>query len=146
MATVGHPVKKHDFMTPTDILEEKGVVGHAETLVTPTALVGTWVNCDKATRGMLKLVITPTGNNITLHGFGACTPTPCDWGTTTGMCYGLTVTDTNADAFTGKFKFNFKETNITGHIVSGVMIVETFDHFTDNSGRSDYYSRYFMAK
>ena len=34
------------------------------------------------------------------------------------------------------------ETIVVGHVDEGSLLVETFDHFTDGSGRSNYYSRY----
>jgi hypothetical protein len=33
---------------------------------------------------------------------------------------------------------------LTGRLDAGVLMVETFNHFIDNSGRSDYVTREFM--
>ncbi len=41
--------------------------------------VGTWNNTDPATTGITKVIITAT----TVQMWGSCTPTDCDWGTTT---------------------------------------------------------------
>jgi hypothetical protein len=49
-------------------------------------------------------------------------------------------------AFSGVYTFAFKQTTIVGRLLNGAMIVETFDHFTDNSGRADYYSLNILAQ
>ncbi len=138
--------KKHEFNAPTDLaegLEEMRAVGAA---IVPGPLVGTWSNCDKATRGLVKVVIAAAGAGITVHAFGACTPTPCDWQIVPGSAYTANVSSTTAVAFSAQYKFGFKETLVVGHLDLGALVVETFDHFTDGSGRSDYYSKYYMCK
>jgi hypothetical protein len=62
------------------------------------------------------------------------------------MAYADAVGSTPATAFSARYKFAFKETIMAGHLDSGCLVVEIWDHFTDNSGRSDYYSRYYMGK
>jgi hypothetical protein len=108
--------------------------------VSPKNLVGTWVNCDRATRGLVKVIIGNRRGTLTVHAFGACHPTPCDWKKVKGLAYAENVSSSKAVAFSAFYKFSFKETIITGHLCGGCLFVETFNHFTDNSGRSDYYS------
>ena len=110
-------------------------------LASPKALVGTWVNCDKATRGIVKVKIGNRRGTLVVNVFGACHPTPCDWKTVKGLAYAENVSSNKAVAFSAVYKFGFKKTIVTGHLCSGCLIVETFNHFTDGSGRSDYYSR-----
>lgn len=52
----------------------------------PTAaqFSGDWINDDPNTRGITRLVISNAGQMLTVHGYGACEPTDCDWGTRTG--------------------------------------------------------------
>jgi hypothetical protein len=137
--------KKHEFMAPSDLAEKPAEVA-AVGAVVPSALLGTWSNCDKATRGLLRIVIAASGTGITVHGYGACTPTPCDWGAVPAKTYAENVSASAAVAFSAQYKFSFKETIVVGHLDVGSLIVETFDHFTDGSGRSDYYSRCYMCK
>src|SRR5262245_31132945 len=49
---------------------------------------GTWVNDDSATNDVTALIISHSGSNITVHGFGACTPTDCVWNTRTALYSG----------------------------------------------------------
>ncbi len=144
-------ILKQEYRAPADILQDevqrlKLPAQFLPKAITPAPLVGTWVNCDHQTRGMVRLMIAASGPEITVHGFGACSPTPCDWGTVTGLVYSDNVTSTPAVAFTAVYTFNFKQTTIVGKLLNGALIVETFDHFTDQSGRADYYSQYVMAQ
>ena len=142
---------KYEYRAPTDIIEAErerlGIKGPLTPLeVAPEPLVGTWVNCDHESRGLVRLMIEPKGKEITIHAFGACQPTPCDWGVVNGTIYADNVTDVPAVAFVANYTFAFKETVLVGHLVKGSLAVETFDHFTDKSGRADYYSQQVMAK
>jgi hypothetical protein len=93
-----------------------------------------------------RVVIAAKGNEVTVHAFGACQPTPCDWGMVNGLIFADNVTDTPAVAFTALYTFNFKQTTIIGRLQNGALMVETFDHFTDQSGRADYYSLEIMSQ
>lgn len=135
---------KQDFKTPADLVKA-GVELKVEA-IDAARLIGTWSNSDTATRGLVKLVIARSGAGITVQAFGACTPTPCDWGVVAGIEYAADVSSTAAVAFSAYYKFSFKETIVVGHLDEDALRVETFDHFTDGSGRSNYYSRYLMRK
>lgn len=143
-------VIKPEFRTPSDILEKEverlGVSRPLAAAVVATPLAGTWVNCDHQTRGLARLMITPVGREIAVHAFGACSPTPCDWGIVNGLMYADNVTASPAVAFSAVYTFGFKQTTIVGRLLQGAMIVEVFDHFTDNSGRSDYCSINVMSQ
>lgn len=142
---------KNAFKAPADMLEkQRELLGIKTPLadVVPVAapLVGTWVNCNHDTKGLVRLTIATKGNEITVHGFGACHPTPCDWGLADGMIYADSVATTPAVAFSAKYTFPFAETIIIGHLYQGALFVETFDHFTDKSGRADYYALEILGK
>jgi hypothetical protein len=142
---------KHEYRAPTDILENEAerlrlAVPKAALAVDSSPLVGTWINCDHNTRGLVRVMIAAKGTEITIHAFGACSPTPCDWGVVNGMNYAASVATTPAVAFTATYAFSFKQTMIVGHLFDGALIVETYDHFTDKSGRADYYSLNVMSK
>jgi hypothetical protein len=133
---------QHEFKAPGDLpLEEE-----PELVAGAGALAGTWNACDAATRNLVRIVIAPAGAEVTVHAFGACSPTPCDWGSVPGLVYAANVSSTAAIAFTAHYKFSFSEVIITGVLDNGSLVVETFTHFTDKSGRSDYYAKQYMCK
>jgi hypothetical protein len=136
--------KKPEFNAPSDH-GETGEVQRAAAEVSVQPLVGTWTNCDKATRGLVKVIITAEGG-LTVQAFGACTPTPCDWGKVKGLAYAASVSATEAVAFSAIYQAGFNDTILTGVLSRGSLVVETFNHFKDNSGRSDYYSKAFLCK
>ena len=138
-------ITKPEFRAPADILDKEiACLGlpkaNAPLVISAASILGTWVNCDHQTRGMVRLIIAANGKEVTIHGFGACSPTPCDWGVVNGLVYADNVASVPAVAFTAFFTFGFKQTTVVGHLLKGALYVETFDHFTDQSGRADYYS------
>ena len=142
---------EQQYRAPSDILaKQRQLLGIstpvASLVVSSNPLIGTWINADHATAGMVRLMIAANGNEITVHGFGACSPTPCDWGQVNGTIYAANVATAPAVAFTATYTFAFKVTTVVGHLLDGALFVETFDHFTDNSGRADYYSQNIMTK
>lgn len=138
---------KPEFKTPADVAETHAASAAAPALaVAPGALVGTWINSDPATRGLVKVAITASGTAMTVNAFGACSPTPCNWGVVPATAYAANVSSTAGIAFNAQYKFSFKTSVVTGYLEGKLLIVETFDTFTDGSGRSNYYSRYTMHK
>jgi hypothetical protein len=137
--------KKPEFNAPADHHEDGGAQQAGGAAVSAQRLLGTWTNCDKETRGIVRVVLTAEGG-LTVQAFGACLPTPCDWGKVKGLAYAANVSSTPAVAFSAVYKFGFKETILVGVLGRGTLSVQTFDHFTDGSGRSDYYSKYYLCK
>lgn len=144
-------LSKFEYRAPSEILEaerERLEIHrpHVPIAVNAEPLLGTWVNCDHETRGLVRVMINPSGKQINLHVFGACQPTPCDWGIVQAKVYAVNVVTQPAVAFAATYTFGFKETVIVGRLMNGALLVETFDHFTDGSGRADYYSLEILAK
>jgi hypothetical protein len=139
--------EEHEYKAPADLHHE--VAAAAEELagvVGPSALVGSWHACDSATRGIVRIDIAAAGQGITVHAFGACVPNPCDWGTVPGLAYAANVSSNAAIAFSAQYKFGFVETIVVGVLDNGSLVVEDFNHFTDGSGRSDYYEKGYFCK
>ena len=90
---------------------------------------------DPQTRGLVRIVI----NDRKIHPFGACHPNPCDWGELKGKSFTAGVDSSNATALTAKTTTNFDKVELTVSLEGdGRLRVETFTHFTDESGRADY--------
>jgi hypothetical protein len=56
---------------------------HLSPACADTNFKGDWYSIDLFTGGIPLLNISGAGTNLTIHGWGACTPTDCNWGTTT---------------------------------------------------------------
>ena len=142
---------KEEYRAPSQIIEkERERLGltkpHIPIQVSGENLIGTWVNVNHETRDLLRVMIGLKANEITVHAFGACHPNPCDWGQVIGRLYAETVASVPGVAFVAPFKFEFAEVTVTGHLFQGAMFIETFTHFTDQSGRADYYAMDVLSK
>lgn len=92
-------------------------------------LIGYWVNVNSATRSIVRIPITQTSVGVFAHAYGACSPTACDWGL-------ARVSGVNPGFATYNQGFATKYLTITR---SGLyLVVSTYVHFTDHSGRADY--------
>jgi len=131
-----------NYKAPSHMLE----AGAKPAVVSPVALVGTWNNTDHATRDIVKIVIAAAGTNLTVDVFGACTPSPCVWGTVPGFAYADNVSSTPSVAFTAQYTFSFAKVIVTGHLDGKYLDLESFTEFTDGSGRSNLYTTDRMAK
>lgn len=95
------------------------------------SLVGDWVNVDPATRNIVRINITQTSVGTFAHVYGACSPSACDWG--------LARVSSEYPGFaTYNQGFAIKYLTISR---SGLyLVVSTYVHFTDHSGRADYHT------
>lgn len=112
--------------------------------VNPAPLVGTWVN--NSTNNVVKAVITDNGGKLQVNLYGACEPTPCNWGAVTAMPYAATVSGGAAVAFSANYTFSFSTVIVVGYLQGKNLILETLTHFTDGSGRADFFVSESMTK
>jgi len=109
-------------------------------------LLGTWVNCNRKTRGIVRIEFSERSGSLVVNVFGACHPSPCNWGKVPGTPYAESVVANEAIAFSGFYDHGFAECIVTGHLDFGTLVVESFTKFKDGSGRSNYYSRAYLCK
>ena len=129
----------HEKLTEKALADAKGTLSLRN-------LVGKWNTCDKNTRNIVRVVLGAKGSSLTVQVFGACSPTPCDWGVVAGIAYGDNVSATDATAFSAVYSFGFKDAIVTGQLDNGTLIVETYNKFKDGSGRSNYYTRTYLCR
>jgi hypothetical protein len=111
---------------------------------------GRWTNTDANTPGITTLEIGVSGNSVTIHAWGKCTPQDCDWGQVGAFAYGPNVSSNlagTAEAVTAIFQTSFSQTMLVLRAGrSGQLVGETFTRFTDNSGRSNYHNSYTFSQ
>jgi hypothetical protein len=71
-------------------------------------LVGNWPNVDPNTRSTTHYVIAKSGDTLRISGFGACSPTDCDWAKMVGAPRTVPVADADDGKFTIVWNFGFK--------------------------------------
>jgi len=102
-----------------------------EEIVGITDLDGTWVNKDEDTGGTTRLIVSD--NNQTIHGFGSCTPTDCDWGETS-----INAGDAQSD-YIAVYSYTWKTATfrITYNQEDDELLVVSFHDYTEQDGRTD---------
>jgi len=118
----------------------------------PAALLGDWFATDHRATGIVKLELTRRDGVLYVRAFGANGAKPYDlarsydWGEIEATLYGSAVTGTDAVACSAVYDFGFLVSILVAHLERGVLTVDTFNTFTDASGRSNYYSREFFHR
>jgi hypothetical protein len=103
----------------------------------PVDFVGKWKNINAGTRGVVQIEVAP---DMSMHMWGACTPTPCDNGITPLVTFGKDVSDLNHRVAMGHYKYNFKEVGVVLKLSGRQRLsLEHFNKFTDGSARQNYY-------
>jgi len=102
--------------------------------------LGNWVNQDLDTSGITHVVITPIGPaRVSIHVFGQCHPTDCDWGVVEGHSYFSGVSSGDVIMVTGTFNAGFARKFLIFRRARGERLeFEALTEFRDNSGRQDY--------
>jgi hypothetical protein len=106
---------------------------------------GKWINVDSNNRGITTLDILVTGTNVQVHAWGSCYPNDCDWGTVDSYAFASDVSSdisSTANSLLAFFDFGFSENVLVIRPDGNNLKVESFDRFTDNSGRSNFLSQY----
>jgi hypothetical protein len=104
--------------------------------------LGTWENVNPGDRGVIRLAIAQQGAAVTVHAWGHCTPSPCDWGQVSAVVYGSDVGSTlpqQSVVVRAEFNQSFARRQvIVRPAASNQLRVEVLTQFTDNSNRSNY--------
>jgi len=115
-------------------------IGHAG--VALASLSGNWININTGARDIVKIAIGNSGANVNAHVWGACEPTPCDWGDKNGIAYSNDVSQpvvNNTDYISVIFPQGFADRILVIRpIGSDEIQVVSLNQFTDGSGRSNY--------
>lgn len=114
--------------------------------ILPASLLGTWVNTNSMTRGIVKAVLAERAGKIILRITGSCVPAPCDWGEVNASIFAADPRSGEAMAWSAFYEFGFMDTHLQAHIRQGVLIIAKFDRFKDESGRSNYFSKEFFYR
>ncbi len=113
--------------------------------IDPAPLLGTWLNTDHDSRGVVRIVLSPReGGGIAVRATGAGSPSPIDWGEVPGGVYAENAGAGRAAAFGALYDFGFLRVHLQGKTNRGVLVLAMFNEFRDGSGRSSYFNREFF--
>ena len=110
-----------------------------------SALIGTWVNSNGDTTGIARMVMSRSGESLTLQTFAIGPDGLIDWGTTDVNVVGSTASSRAGTGFTCVYDFGFAETRLQGMIMKGLLVLAQFHSFKDDSQRVGYFVREYYA-
>lgn len=134
----GHVNAQSNSDPTRNVMNRENRVGPSDTATTQTpdasasvnGLDGLWLNKNPDTRGLVRIII----EKLNIHPFGACRPSPCDWGIIQG-----TVDSRDATAIIALERTTFSETTLRLiKETDGRLRIDAFTHFTDGSERADH--------
>jgi thioredoxin-related protein len=96
--------------------------------------IGEWINVDASTQDITRFVVQLDGTNLSIHAFGKCEPTDCDWGTVELRLCRVDGSKNETRAF-GKWDHGFSETYMILRWKDESISAETITIFKDQSGR-----------
>src|SRR5262249_35008868 len=86
--------------------------------------------------------VATSRRGITVDGFGACSPTPCEFGKIAGTVFGPNVSAPTGTSFAAQWNFKFKRAVLLATYSAPrrvpTLTVQEFNTFTDGSGRANY--------
>lgn len=103
---------------------------------------GNWINVDPDA-GITKIDITVYELSVSVHGWGACVPTDCDWGSVDAIVFAPDVSSelaSTAKALLAVYDFGFKETTLAIWPSGDSLKVESYNRFKEGDGRTNYMS------
>ncbi|MGP0093473.1 MAG: caspase domain-containing protein [Xanthobacteraceae bacterium] len=115
-------------------------------------LFGDWENTDPATRGIVRLQIADSDGKMQVHAWGACTPSPCDWGAVPAVAYAPNVgtqLSVGTEYLLARFPTSFSQRDMIIGPTSksgGPLQAVVLTRFTDGSRRSNYASTNLFKK
>jgi hypothetical protein len=108
---------------------------------------GAWINSNPDTAGFTKIIFS-TGDDGALECRVQAVGTDglIDWGPAKDVeLYAAGPAARRAFGFSARYDFGFLEVQIQGNLNKGLMVLATFNRFTDDSGRCDYFLREYFA-
>jgi len=117
------------------------VNSESKIIVDASPLVGAWTNMDISSRGVVKVILSSEKGALKVQAFGACSPSPCDWGEVKGAIYSIGVDSNIAVGFEAVYDFGFMETMLAAYLNKRLLVVDSYNTFKDGSGRSMYFFR-----
>ena len=111
-----------------------------------TGLKGTWYNCDPSSAQIIQLEVLQEREVLYMKAQGSHQPEPIVWERKAIQPF-VAIPDANTiGGFTCHYDFGFMETQICSNIKRGVLVIQAYNVFKDDSGRPNYYSREFFNK
>lgn len=134
--------KTSDVAEQTMRADAKAMAG-AKTGV--AALLGTWVNAKRNTDHVAKVVVTERDGALFVRLYGSSAGEPVDWGEVEAIPYAFTGT-TEVAGFHARYELGVTHIEIAANVKLGILVIQTYTSFMDESGRLSQFSREFFYR
>lgn len=110
-------------------------------------LLGAWRVFSERTDGLSRVEIAESGGEVSVHvlGSGAEDAAP-DWGRVAARVFTDDVGGRSVWGFRASYDHGYERVELFGYLNRGLLAVEAATTFTDESGRSPYFTRTFMYR
>jgi len=108
-------------------------------------LLGTWFGTDPSGGGIVKLVMKEVDGRLVIRAFGGGEPM-IDWGDVEAAAYAANVDSKQAMAMSARYDFQFVTSLLAAYVKQGILVLDKFNTFHDESGRASYFTREFYAR
>ena len=109
-------------------------------------LLGTWINLNAKTEHLLQVGLTQEGESYKASALGAGPDGPVDLGVAEAALFAVSGT-TQPQGFAAGFQTATGQTHVTVNLNQGILVIQTYTTFQDNSGRANYFTKeYFRAE
>ncbi|CAA6815522.1 MAG: Unknown protein [uncultured Sulfurovum sp.] len=108
---------------------------------TLSQFTGNWKNTNSKSRGITKVKISKSNQQLKMQVFGSCSPRDCDWGSQKVYPYGRSTSSNlqrNILALSATFNTGFSKKILVVKRKGNKLVVQSFTRFTDKSRRSNY--------
>lgn len=111
-------------------------------------LLGMWSNTNRNTGHIAKAEITSEDGNYYIHAYGAGLEEGelVDWGKVKCQVYNSDISSREVAGLEATCDFGFMETKMAALIKYGILVIQTYNTFKDNSNRSNYFLREFFKQ
>ena len=112
----------------------------------PEPLAGTWFNTDPETGEISKVILSIRDGAVAVRAFGANSTEPIDWGEVPATPYVDRIGLSLVTGFLAYYDFGFMKTQLATNVKYGVLVIQSYNQFSDASGRPPYFTREFFSK
>jgi hypothetical protein len=108
-------------------------------------LLGTWVNAKRNTDHVAKVVVTERDGALLVRLYGSSADHLIDWGEAEAIPYAFTGT-TEVAGFHARYELGATRIEIAANVKLGILVIQTYTSFTDESDRLSQFSREFFYR
>lgn len=121
--------------------------GATRGVLDPSSLLGTWINTNRETRGVARLVVGAKDGAVTLRVLGTHPDGLVDWGPSDQVItYASSANGARATALTASYELKSVRVELEGNFNRGVLVLACYTRYKDGSGRAVFFREYYALR